>query len=91
MQPNLPTVLVPIFKKIFDKIHFIECQERSEQTGAIQPILFIDLPAPGEAGRLRFVTNGRKSGEGIGAGTGIIAYDDGVAWRRNADDTTVAV
>lgn len=88
---NLPKVLVPIFKKIFDMIHLIECQERAEQAGAVQAMLFVDLPIAGEAGRLRFVTNGRKVGEGVGAGTGILAYDDAVAWRRSSDDSTVAV
>lgn len=90
-QDNLPKVLLRIFTKVNDRLHFLECQERAEQAGGIQPILFVDLPTPGEPGRLRFVTNGRKVGEGIGAGTGVPAYDDGVAWRRTSDDTTVAV
>lgn len=48
-----------------------------------------NLPAAAVAGRFAFATNGRKQGEGAGLGTGVIVYDDAVAWRRNADDTTV--
>lgn len=48
------------------------------------------LPAAGTAGRVAFATNGRKVGEGGGAGTGVPCYDDGTAWRRYSDDTTVA-
>lgn len=48
------------------------------------------LPAAGVAGRVAFPTDGRKVGEGPGAGTGVLAYDDGTAWRRSSDDTTVA-
>jgi hypothetical protein len=91
LDDSLPKVLLTIFHNIYDKIHFIECQERAEQAGAIQAILFVDLPVAGEAGRLRFVTNGRKVGEGVGAGTGIVCYDDGLFWRRSSDDSTVAV
>jgi len=48
------------------------------------------LPAAGFAGRIAFATNGRKNGEGGGAGTGVQVYDDGTAWRRVSDDSTVA-
>lgn len=41
-------------------------------------------------GRLRYVTNARKVGEAPGAGTGTLAYDDGTAWRRVGDDTTIS-
>jgi hypothetical protein len=47
------------------------------------------LPTAGSKGRMRFVTDGRKDGEGSGAGTGTMAYDDGTAWRRVSDDSTV--
>ena len=87
---TLPKTLNQIFRNIYDKIHFIECQERAEQAGAIQAMTFASLPAAGQAGRLRFVTNGRKVGEGVGLGTGVIAYDDGANWRRPSDDTVVA-
>lgn len=48
------------------------------------------LPAAGFAGRIAFATNGRKNGEGAGSGTGVQVYDDGTAWRRVSDDSTVA-
>ena len=90
METELPGVLHKIFQNIYNKIHFIECQERSEQAGAIQKILFVNLPAAGQPGRLLFITNGRKLGEGVGAGTGVICYDDGVQWRIPSDDSVVA-
>ena len=49
-----------------------------------------DLGSAAVAGRLAFVSDGRKVGEGAGLGTGTVAYSDGVQWRRVADDTTVA-
>ena len=48
------------------------------------------LPVAGIRGRYAFATNGRKTGEGAGAGTGVLCYDDSVAWRRVDDGTTVA-
>lgn len=48
------------------------------------------LPIAGFSGRIAFATNGRKNGEGAGAGTGVQCYDDGTAWRRVSDDSTVA-
>lgn len=41
-------------------------------------------------GRLAYASNGRKVGEGLGSGTGTLVYDDGTAWRRVGDDTTVS-
>lgn len=73
-----------------DRIRNLESNERSEVTGAVEPLAFASLPAAGQAGRLLFVTDGRKTGEGAGAGTGVLAYDDGVAFRRVDDGTTVA-
>lgn len=77
---------------IVKRLRVLESNDRAEVTGGVQALLFADLPTPGQAGRLRFVTNGRKVGEGAGAGTGVLAYDDGGAsWRRPSDDTPVAV
>lgn len=73
-----------------DRIRNLESNERSEVTGAVEPVTFASLPAAGQAGRLLFVTDGRKTGEGGGGGTGVLAYDDGVAFRRVDDGTTVA-
>lgn len=76
---------------ITERLRKLEAQERSEMTGGVKSVAFAALPAAGQTGRLLFVTNGRKLGEGLGAGTGVLCYDDGVAWRRTSDDTTVAV
>jgi len=80
-----------VLTEILNRIRELEANGRSEVTGSIEAIVFANLPTPGQPGRLRFVTDGRKTGEGVGAGTGVPAYDDGVAFRRYSDDTTVAV
>ncbi len=77
--------------EITSRIRALEARERTEIAGGLNPVLFASLATPGQPGRMVFVTNGRKTGEGVGLGTGTPAYDDGTAWRRTADDTTVAV
>lgn len=47
------------------------------------------LPA-GTLGQVYYATNGRKTGEGVGAGTGVLVYKDATNWRRVDDGTTVA-
>lgn len=47
------------------------------------------LPA-GAAGRLAYASNGRKNGEGVGAGTGVLVFHDGTAWRASDTGATVA-
>lgn len=80
-----------VVDELLTRIRLLEANGRSEVTGSIEAITFANLPTPGQPGRLRFVTDGRKFGEGGGAGTGVPAYDDGIAFRRTSDDTTVAV
>lgn len=48
------------------------------------------LPAVAFAGQLSFATDGRKDGEGAGAGTGVLVYYDGTAWRASDTSSTVA-
>lgn len=48
------------------------------------------LPTPGTAGRKAQASNGRKSGEGAGVGTGVPVWDDGTNWKTYYDNTTVA-
>ncbi len=79
-----------VLTEIMNRIRDIEANGRSEVTGSIEAIVFANLPIPGQPGRSFFITNGRKIGEGAGAGTGVSAYDDGVAWNRYSDDTVVA-
>jgi len=50
---------------------------------------FANLPVAPTGFPFVFVTNGVKDGETAGGGSGVLAYYDGVAWRRTADDTTV--
>lgn len=46
-------------------------------------------PAP-RSGSIAYASDGRKVGEGAGAGTGVTAYFSGGNWRRPSDDTIVA-
>lgn len=41
-------------------------------------------------GRVAFATNGRKNGEGGGAGTGVLVFCDGTAWRACDTGATAA-
>ncbi len=72
------------------RIEVLERNQRVELAGSVETNTVAVLPAAGQVGRVRFATDGRKSGEGPGAGTGVLVYDDGVAWRRVDDGTTVA-
>ena len=72
------------------RLRIVEAMERAETAGAVATSTVAGLPAAGQAGRLRFATDGRKTGEGLGAGTGVLCYDDTIQWRRTSDDTTVA-
>jgi hypothetical protein len=44
----------------------------------------------GAAGAVAFASNGRKNGEGAGAGTGVLVFHDGTAWRACDTGATVA-
>lgn len=48
-----------------------------------------NLPA-GSAGNLAFATDGRKNGEGVGAGTGVMVFHDGTNWIASDSGQTVA-
>lgn len=53
-----------------------------------------DLPTSGvRDGAMVWVSNGRKSGEGASAGTGILAYfnESTLSWLRFRDDAAVTV
>lgn len=47
------------------------------------------LPTVG-AGKLAYASNGRKNGEGAGAGTGVMVFSDATAWRACDTGATVA-
>lgn len=46
--------------------------------------------AGGRGGWTAYASDGRKIGEAVGNGTGVLVYSDGISWRRTSDDTTVA-
>jgi len=89
----MPSDIYDVVRHLSDRIRALEDMQRVELSGrtiATRTATVAGLPAAGTAGRLYFATNGRKTGEGAGAGTGVLVYDDGVAWRRVDDGTTVA-
>ncbi len=60
-------------------------------TGSVRPGAFTVATVPaGTAGAVIFVSNGRKSGEASGAGTGVLACFSNGNWRRLSDDSPVA-
>lgn len=70
--------------------------ERAETACGVGETTYANLPyAVNGAGKgdLFFVTNGRKVGEGVGAGTGTLCYYNSTdnTWRRCGDDTAVAI
>ncbi len=48
------------------------------------------LPAVTGSGKLAYVSNGRKAGEGPGAGTGVLVFSDATNWRACDTGATVA-
>lgn len=91
MSPDLAAWVKSIVDPLVNRIRTLEADDRSEVTGGVQSMLFAAIPVAGQPGRLLFVSNGRKVGEGAGAGTGVLCYDDGVAWRTCDTSTTVLV
>ncbi len=91
MMADGPEALREIVEPLAERIRALEAKQRANFAGGVKSLAFADLPTASETGRLLFVTDGRKLGEGVGAGTGVLVYDDAVAWRRTSDDTTVAV
>ncbi len=70
--------------------------ERAETAGGVLADTFANRPlaATGAAaGDLLWISDGRKSGEGAGAGTGVFAYYNPStdAWKRVSDDVDVAI
>jgi len=69
---------------------------QSGRLGVVDPVSLLTytvatLPATGNyEGRVAYATNGRKVGEGPGAGTGVPVYWSNTAWRVFSGDTAVA-
>ncbi len=86
----LPRDFASAMQPILARLRALEADQRSEVTGGVESFTVAGLGAAGQTGRVRFATDGRKTGEGAGLGTGVLVYDDGVAFRRVDDGTTVA-
>lgn len=90
-----------ITKAFTDRLTMIEknlqrlllLSQRSEQTGGVERVLFVDLPTAGQKGRIRYCSNCRKPAEGAGNGSGRLVIDDEIAsvptW-INIDDLAAA-
>lgn len=75
--------------------------ERAETVGGFQAFLYVDLPRTATDAMsdgsayvdVAWCRNGRKSGEGVGAGTGVPCYYDAAIddWRRFEDNAQVTV
>lgn len=71
--------------------------ERSETAGGMASSTLADAPLAVDGGMsngdMLFITNGRKSGEGAGAGTGVPCYYNAAtdSWFTFSSDTAVVV
>lgn len=76
---------------------FTSDSERAEYAGGITRSTLANAPlaASGKVknGDMLFITNGRKTGEGAGLGTGVPCYYNSTTdqWLRLSDDTAVTV
>lgn len=64
--------------------------EVSGGTIAVKSYTVGTLPTPGSTRNIAYASNGRKSGEGSGSGTGIPVWSDGSNWKTYYDNATVA-
>lgn len=76
--------------------------ERAESVGGFQSFAYVDRPLAADGGMqtdnfsyvdIIFIYNARKSGEGVGAGTGVPCYYDPLVddYRRFEDNAIVSV
>lgn len=78
------------------QIKDIQKELANREAESVPKVAYSDLPYASDGMNsfaLRYVTNGRKQGEGAGNGTGVPAYYDSTsdAWLRMSDDTAVAI
>lgn len=59
-----------------------------QSTALLKSYAYASLPSASE-GMVVFCSNGRKTGEGAGAGTGVVVYYSAGTWKRFYDDATV--
>lgn len=87
--PILSTIIRRLNKLEADVKKYIVVSVRAETAGSAPRVFYADLPASPVEGMWFYVRNGRKSGEGVGAGTGMIGvYTDG-EWRCIDDLTQI--
>jgi len=55
-----------------------------------QPMTVAGLPTMSRVGQTAYTSDGRKVGEGAGAGTGVLVFYDGIAWRACDSGQTVS-
>lgn len=75
---------------VFEAADAAEATTGSLLPWALPKYLVANLPT-GFEGRLAFATDGRKTGEGAGVGTGAPVYWSGAAWRTYPADAAVTV
>lgn len=94
-NPQIETMQREIAQLQKDIRRIIELSVRSEIAGGIATYTYADLPSPSRQGLLAIVTNGRKAGEGAGAGTGVFAVTLNIAgtitWTRVDDFSAVVI
>lgn len=59
-------------------------------TATLDPLTVAALPVRVLPGTIAYASNGRKNGEGAGAGTGVLVFHDGTAWRACDTGQTVS-
>lgn len=100
----MPDVIDMIWQELQAELDKVRAQvvhsqvlgERSETTGGVEAVILADAPLAADgaaAGDMLFITNGRKSGEGGGAGTGVPAYYNAGTdtWKRFEDNADVVI
>jgi hypothetical protein len=75
-----------------DVVNLLNNSVVTQQTAtALSSYTVANLPTSGiAASQLAYASNGRKNGEGAGAGTGVMVFRDGTAWRACDTGATVA-
>jgi len=63
---------------------------QKDGTEPVKNFTVATLPTTGFAGAILYASDGRKNGEGAGAGTGVLAFYDGTNWIAVDSGQTVA-
>lgn len=69
---------------------YYECAGLGDGAPVAPSYTVANLPSSASAGQIAYATNGRKNGEGSGAGTGVLCFRDGSAWRACDTGATAA-